>query len=723
MLAPLLRRLRQAAGLTQEELAERAGVSVRTISDAERGLRARLYADTAGRLADALGLEAAGRDEFLAACRTRSEERKDLRTLPHPLTPLLGRNDEVAFLQAELAPDSARRLVTVTGLGGSGKTRLAIAVAERLLDVYAGRVSFVLFAAADHEQQLMEEVAVALGTVPARIDAVLAGHPTLMVLDAFEHVLPATDALAELLMRCPQLHVLVTSRVRLRLTGERELVLGSLPPHEAARLFLDRAHDVMPGLPSDDVTIAEICALTSGLPLPLELAAAHVRYLPLPLLRDRLRDGLTDATRVVQDAVSWTLSSLDDDERRVLAWVAMFPGGCHHEALQAVSPGTDVVTAIGQLSDKCLVMLDSPGPAVRWSLLDAVREAVLRAEPADAERRATYTRYYLQLLRDVQPQVGHEKDWYQALAAEEANVRTALGWAEREGDADTLLELATGLWLLWQSTGRLEEGRRWLSTGLAMAAPARADLRQTALWGLAWLAYHQGDDEAAERAGQQLAEVAGADPLTLRNALTIAGIVAIARDRPAEAIALMTRALETARELPAPWIRATSLLNVGMAHLAADAPHSARPVLAEALQQYDELGDVRFHARCVGYLGLAALLDGDPARAKALFAQSLVAFQNLREPAGIAEGLAGLAAVEAVAGDVASAALLAGAAERLRDSVAARELPLERRVAARYLGAAARAVGPDAWAESWRRGRELSADEVLSIWRDEVARA
>jgi tetratricopeptide (TPR) repeat protein len=245
------------------------------------------------------------------------------------------------------------------------------------------------------------------------------------------------------------------------------------------------------------------------------------------------------------------------------------------------------------------------------------------------------------------------------------------------------------------------------------AGPA---LRRTALWGIGWLAYHQGDDDAAAAAADELAGLAAdsSDELARRNALTITGMVAIARDRPRDAVSLLTEALHIARALDQPWIRATSSLNLALAQLAGGSIAPARSLLGEALERYEAIGDRRFHSRCIGYLGLAALLDDDPQRARALFRQSLAAFRDLGEPAGIAEALAGLAAVAAAAGDPTAAATLGGAADRLRWTVAARELPLERRVAARYLDAAAEQLGRADWAAAWQRGHDLDPEDAVA---------
>lgn len=714
-LGELVRRLRERAGLTQEELADRAGVSARTISDTERGVRRRLYADTTGRLAAALGLDEADRESFAEVARGRQPPETDA-GLPHPLTPLVGRARELEALVADLQP-GGRRLVTVTGLGGVGKTRLALAVAERLVPAFSGRVRFVRFAQGSEAGRLVDAVASSLRTSPSSIPAGVAGRPTLVVLDAFEHVLTATDALADLVAHAPELQVLVTSRERLGVRGEREVVLGPLPPDAAGELFRTRLHDVAPQTPDDPHLVARICDLLSGLPLPLELAAARARYLPLALLRDQLSSGVSDVHQVVEEAVTWSLSSLTADQRTVLAAATMFDAGWSLEGLRSVCGDADVIAALGALADRSLVQLDPGGPGPRWRMLDVVREIAAGLAPERPGDRAAFTRHCLRLLDEVSDKVGHEGEWFQVLTAEEPNIRKALAWAEEDRDASTVLGLATGMWLYWQTRGGLDEGRRWLTTGLALEPPAGPRLRAAALWGLGWLAYHQADDAAAEDAGRQLADLAAErdDPTMLRNALTIEGMVAIGRDQPDESVAHLAEALAVAQTLDHPWILATSHLNLGLGHLASARPDRARSELGEALAAYGEIGDERFHARCLGYLGLASLLDDDPHRAGALFGQSLRTFAALGEPAGTAEGLAGLSAVAAATNDAERAATLGGAAERLHETVGARELPLERKLIARYVAHAERGLGTTAWTRAWTEGRELTLSAAVSL--------
>jgi hypothetical protein len=382
-----------------------------------------------------------------------------------------------------------------------------------------------------------------------------------------------------------------------------------------------------------------------------------------------------------------------------------------------------VVRAVSGLIDKSLVFLDpsSGGPAhvARWRMLDVVRDFVRGPGPQRVESglRTAFVAFFVRLLAEVDTHVGHEHEWFELLSAEEANVRTAMTWAADDGDADTLLRLAGGMWQFWLARGDLTEGRRWLQTGLSLRPLATDQARMNALWGAGWLAYHQADDSAAETSAVALEELASQhnDARARRNAVTIRGMVAISRGDPTAAVALLDEALRIARGLGHGWLLATSLLNLGLGNLSAGHADRARTVIGEALAVYDEIGDQRFHARCVGYLGLVSLIENDPDRARVLFVQSLTVFGALAEPGGTAEGLEGIAAVDAVTGYPARAAALAGAAERLRESYAGRELPLDHRTTGRYLVEGKSRLGAEAWARAYADGRNLPIKEAIDL--------
>jgi non-specific serine/threonine protein kinase len=350
-------------------------------------------------------------------------------------------------------------------------------------------------------------------------------------------------------------------------------------------------------------------------------------------------------------------------------------------------------------------------------MLDVVRGFVLAHLPDDADDqwRTTYQSFFIELLAAARANLGREQEWFDVIEAEDANLRTALGWAADAGDAQALLGLANGMWFYWQSRGALIEGRHWLELGLRLDPAADDETRMTALWGTAMLAHHQGDDAAARERALELQELASrrGDNAALRNAATILGMTAIAGDDPTRAVAEFERALELAATVDDEWIRATSHLNLGLGRLNAGELDAARAALGEALRRYEQLNDERFHARCVGYLGMASLLDGDPSRARSLFGDSLRVFHRLGEPGGTAEALTGLAAADAAAGDAARAAVLAAAAERLRQSVAARQLPLDRRTNEHYLSMAREQLGEQRWSELWQAGHDRSLDVAV----------
>ncbi len=749
VLGDLLRGHREAARLTQEELADRARVSARTVSDIERGVRSRAYADTAVRLSVALGLTDEDQANFLQMARGRGPAPGPTAAprVPRPMTRLIGRERELEEIVGALGA-RATRLVTITGLGGVGKTRLALAALAELESFFGGRVHVVDLAAHDDPRLVLSALARAIGvpehSSPETVATQLAGRPTLVLLDTFEHVLSVVPDLATTLSLAPDLRVLATSRERLKIAGEVELALQPLAvpvssdpqwfETPAARLFLDRLGNLTPGVDADAALVIGICRGLSGVPLALELAAGRVRHLPLAALHDRLGAGLADLVdpggdrpnrhRSMHETLAWSTASLSDAEARVFRVGALFPGGWSLDAAhQLCGPGVDVVGAVSGLVDKSLVFLDArsglAGEATRWRMLDVVREFVRAGEPGGPEAglRRAFVDFFVRLVADVAKNVGRERDWFEVLTAEEANVRRALTWAAEDEDADSLLRLAGGMWQYWVASGALTEGRRWLNAGLSLHPSGSDEVRMTALWGVGWLAYHQADDGAAEASALELEELARqhGEARARRDALTIRGMVAISREDASGAVTFLTEALDIARGLDHDWILATSLLNLGLGLLSAADTDRARTAIGEALAAYEGIGDARFRARCVGYLGITSLMEDDPDRARVLFSQSLAAFRELAEPAGTAEGLAGIAAAEAATGNLPRAATLAGAAERLRNSFAGRELPLDRRTTQRYLSSAETRFGSAAWAEARARGRELTLDEAIDL--------
>jgi predicted ATPase/transcriptional regulator with XRE-family HTH domain len=370
----LLRKHRIAANLTQEALAERAGLSARGISDLERGARSHPYRETLSMLVSALGLSGAERAAFIQAAKRPGKpsalggESGGMSPLPAPLSPLIGREAELAALGAMLRHDAVR-LVTLTGPGGVGKTRLALAAAEHARGSFADGVVFVDFAPLRDPNRVPDRIAAALGLEGQKsasiLDAVrraLEGR-RLLLLDNFEHLLAAAPVVSDLLQTCLGVKALVTSREPLRLQGEREYAVGAFPlpsPSEAVsvedlaataavRLFVERATAVSPEFvlaPAQVATVAAICRRLDGLPLAIELAAPRVKVLPLTVLLTRLESrlpalasGTRDAParqRTLRDAIAWSHDLLTADEQRLFRRLGVFVGGFTLDAAEIV---------------------------------------------------------------------------------------------------------------------------------------------------------------------------------------------------------------------------------------------------------------------------------------------------------------------------------------------------------------------------------------------------
>src|SRR5215204_262131 len=587
----LLRRYRVAAGLTQEALAERAGVSTRGVSDLERGAHGLPRKDTLQLLLDALDLAVADRATLVAAARrpvtTRVPRESDDRPpgLPVPLTPLIGRDQEIEAVAALLTQLTVR-LLTLTGPGGTGKTRLALAVAERLAPAFPDGVVFVSLAPVADPALVAPAIAERLGvreraeqTLREALVTHLAGKRLLLVLDNFEHVLPAAPLVAELLGTCPALRVLSTSRAALHLSGEHlysvpPLALPDarrLPPLEelgqtaAVRLFVDRARAVKSDFTLSEANtpaVVEIVHRLDGLPLALELVAARARALSpaalavrldrrLPLLTGGAQD-LPDRQRTLRNTIAWSYDLLRPNEQTLFRRLGVFAGGCTLEAAEAVADldkPFDVLEGMTALLNTSLLQSEEQAAEPRYTMLATIREFAQERLIESGEESATrdrHARFFRDLAERAGPEIVETADpaWLDVLDREHDNLRAALAWSRDTDDHDTLLRLAGDLAMFWYYRGYLGEGQRWLDQ--ALETPADAHAARPRAW-----------------------------------ALTNSGMFANVGGETDRAIALLTESLPWWEQTDDGWGRAFAGSQLGGAHVSQGRYDEAAPLFAE----------------------------------------------------------------------------------------------------------------------------------------------
>lgn len=762
-----LRRLRTAAGLTQEELAERAAISARTVSDVERGLRVTVHRDTALRLASALRLDDMQRRRFEALARGQVATPLSATTggaLPAVPTPFLGRTRELESISAVLLAGRVR-LLTLTGAGGMGKTRLAVEAARQIHASFPDGVFFVSLGDLKDASLVAPELAKVIGAIEtgASFENLLierlAGRRVLVVLDTFEHLTPAAPLVYSLILACPETTFLVTSRSALRLRGEHEFPvpplespaqLGDDPAEDvmgspATALFWDRARAVRPDLQLDReraLLVVEICRRLDGLPLAIELAAARVKHLPLAAILEQLEHrldllvgGPVDLPlrqRAIRDTVAWSHDLLDGQAQTLFRRLSVFTGGWSlDDVASACGPAVeigDVVDGISALVNQSLVVVDRDSVDARYDMLDVVREFAAQRLVQAGEREETRRRHalhFLALAEEAEPRLvraGHER-WFQRLDARRGNLRAGIAWAVDRSETILALRFTVALWRYWRHMGEFAEGRRWLDAALAITGNAPASLRSKALWAAAALAFPQGDHERMAVLASEAYELAqqSEDRMDLRNALTTRGMVAMVRGRYMDALGPFREAVAICRSLGMSWQMGTSYLNLGTALLLAGFGEEAVTTLREAGQVYRQIGDQVFAARTDNAVAHAALARDDIAEADRLARGALAMAWEQQERQGIGDGLHTLAAIAAARSNPERAATLAGAAAAVRETIAARPGPFDLAIPGRFLESMERAVPPQLWHGAWQAGHDLHIDAAVAYALDEIA--
>ncbi|MDQ2783406.1 MAG: tetratricopeptide repeat protein [Chloroflexota bacterium] len=748
----LLRQQRRAAGFSQEALAERAGLSVAAIAAIERGRRTRPHPDTVALLAAALALAPADRDAFMAAGAGASQPAPERAiphlpaTLPIPPTLMIGRERTEAAAAHFLQRANGPRLLTLTGPGGVGKTRLALAVAALLREEYADGVSFIDLSALRDHALVATTLAHALGLRAQDgqpVDDLLVAHlrdqHRLLVLDNFEQVRDAAPLVADLLARCPHLTLLVTSRTVLRVRGEQQFRVPPLavPPsgrpvapetvagYPAVQLFVARAQAIRPDFAlnaANAAVVAQICERLDGLPLAIELAAARVTLLPpadllarlerrLTVLRDGARD-LPTRQRTMRATIGWSYDLLDADEQALFARLGVFAGSGTLAAIAAIcATGDDMETLdiVTALADMSMLLPMEGGGEPRVAMLATLREYARdrleeRGEAARLDR--VHAAYYLALAEAAEPMLtGAEQGaWLDRLEREYDNLRVALARALEWKDAATTLRLTGALWPFWEARGHLDEGRRWLTRALAIEGEVAPLLRGKALRGAGLLATWQGDFAAARSLHEESLALYRAldDRLGIANALENLGLVAREQGDYAAAAALHAESLTIRRALGDRRGIAGCLNNLGLVARDQGDYLAARALFAEGLAIHRDLSDPQGIANALSNLGMVAYWLRDYATAQALHAESLAIRRALGDPRGVAISLINLAMIAYWQGDYTAAQALhresltikralggGGIAESLEGLAAVAGARGEGTRAARLLGAAA----------------------------------
>lgn len=600
--------------------------------------------------------------------------------LPFQPTPFIGREKELADLRALFRRDDVR-LVTLTGPGGTGKTRLAIQAATLLLPDFKGGVVFVPLASITDPSLVAGVTAQALGvrepTQRSLLDAIkgyLRDRHLLLILDNFEQILDAAPLVVELLGVAPALKILVTSRARLRLRAEREYhvpplmmpdtkrlpSLDRLTEYEAVRLFIDRATALRPDFEVNNdnaLAVAEICARLDGLPLAIELAAARIKLLPPEAMLSRLRNRLKLLTggdrdlpprqQTLRDTIAWSYDLLSEEERALFRRIAVFSGGFALEAMETICAGeniwADTLDLAASLVDKSL-LLQLPGTddEPRFGMLETIQEyAVAKLEESGerSELSARHASYFLALAEHAEAEINGPDQvlWLNRLEGELDNLRAALRWSLDAGEIDTALRLAGALLPLWKLRGRQSEGRAWLDEALARPAGATLPYRSRAVMAAGALAEVQGDYVRARALlleSLDLFRQAGDKASTATTLRTLGNEARHEGDQPA-AYAYLQEGLQIARETGDRRDIAVFLGDLGIAAQSLGDMAAARSYYGESLDIHRELGNKRGIAMMLVNLGELARSEADYDAAQPLYEEGLSIARELGDRWGV----------------------------------------------------------------------------------------
>jgi predicted ATPase len=682
--------------------------------------------------------------------------------LPTARTSFVGREKEIEEVK-RLLP--ATRLLTLSGAGGSGKTRLALEVARELVGSYPDGAWLVELASLA-EGALVPQAVAEVMEVPEQpnrpltdvlVDA-LCSSKLLLVLDNCEHLIDGASRLVDTLLdSCPHLRVLATSREALGVTGEvvrpvpplavpgtrHPLTVEELERYESARLFTERALQRWSGfaLTSENAwNVAEICRRLDGIPLAIELAAARAGVLSVEQIARRLDDcfrllsaGSRMALprhRTLQATIGWSHELLSEDERRLFRRLSVFADGFTLGAAEAVCSGEnleedEVLGLLAHLVDKSLLVVREWGGEMRYQLLETVRqygwEKLEESGEAKAIRQA-HMNFFLTWSEEIGPKIepkiktADRRPWVERLEIEHDNLRAALRWAVDTGEAERSLRPAGALFWFWRMRGYLSEGRGWFERALTQV-PAQTAARAKALYYAGNLAWNQGDYPVACSQLQESVEIwrkLEGRRDSLAHALWLLGLIMQARGEPALARSLAEESVEIFRAIGGDdFGLSMSLAILGIIVLNQEEYALATSLLEESAAVARKMGEDWFLSLPLRYLGAVAFRRGDYDRAAALHKESLIVLRESGEKWYISRSIECLASVKAMRGDHAWAARLFGAGEAQREATEASQVPFYMVDYDRGVAAAQTGLGKAAFEEAWDEGKAMTPEQAV----------
>ncbi|HET9242677.1 MAG TPA: BTAD domain-containing putative transcriptional regulator [Gaiella sp.] len=671
---------------------------------------------------------------------------RDGAALPASPTPLVGRDRELEDLRGLLSRRDARLLV-LTGAGGSGKTRLALEVARQVASTFANGAVLVELAPLRDPGLVVPTIARALGVAdePARdavegVAAALATQELLLVLDNAEHLRLAAPSYAELVKRAPRLTLLVTSRAVLHVTGERVYPVAPLDEAAAVELFEQRAKARLPDFvltEQNEAQVREICRKVDCLPLAVELAAARMRVLTPEAVLERLNERLSllaggprdvpARQQTLRETLNWSYDLLSDDERGLLARLAVFRGGATLPAIAAVCLDGDETLALDlveRLADASLLLVLPSDGDPRYGLLETVREyaAERLLELGADEPCRRHAEWVLALAERAEPELSGELQtrWFSVLELENDNARSALVFFLQEGDVERALRLTVALSRFWYVHGHLGEGRRHVEAVLPYATDQDPLLLRRAQTAGASIALLQGDYTASTAFAEGALDSArrAGEPRFVANALSNLGAIVLAAGDHERAARVLEQAVSLAREVGDTRIAALAINNLGDLALTTGDYERARPLFEESHALLRARGDTANLARSLFNLGAVDLMLDDRAAATARFREGLALASDTGDKEDLAWCLEGLAAVAAREGAGERASVLLGAAVGLLLQMGADFKPFERQLHESTRTRAEALCGSSRHVEARERGAAMPIEDALTLALD-----